>query len=360
VTYLGGSGADRGFGIAVDSAGNAYVTGWTHSHDFPTINALQTTGGAFVAKLIADGSALVYSTYLGGSYFDYGYGIAVDTAGNAYVTGNTGSPDFPTVNALQPTLGGSGALNAFVAKLSADGSALVYSTYLGGSGTDSGNGIAVDAAGNAYVAGQTSSSDFPTANPLQPTLRSVSGYDAFLAELSADGSALIFSTYLGGSGNDYAQHGIAVDAAGNAYVTGATSSPDFPTANPMQSSLHGVQNAFVAKISPVVTPGPAAQFQVSAPAQVTSGTPFDVTITAQDANGLTAVGYQGTVTFGSTDTDPGVVLPASYTFTAADQGVHTFVGGCTLITVGNQTLTATDTSDPTITGTATVTVNPGP
>ena len=147
----------------------------------------------------------------------------------------------------------------------------------------------------------------------------------------------------------------------NVYVTGSTYSADFPTVNAFQSNLcKGPRNAFVAKISLGGTPGPAAQFQVSAPAQVTSGTPFDVTITAQDTNGLTAFSYQGTVTFSTTDTDPGVVLPANYTFTAADQGVHTFSGGCTLITAGNQSLTATDTSNSTITGTATLTVNPGP
>ena len=154
--------------------------------------------------------------------------------------------------------------------------------------------------------------------------------------------------------------GIAVDAAGNAYVTGSTSSADFPTANALQPTLKGGSNAFVAKIGPPTIPGAAAQLQISVPAQVTAGTPFDVTVTAQDANGLTAVGYLGTVTLSTTDTDPGVVLPADYTFTAADQGVHTFSGGCTLITAGSQSLTATDTADATITGTATITVNPGP
>ena len=173
---------------------------------------------------------------------------------------------------------------------------------------------------------------------------------------------LSYSTFLGGSNDEFGfLPGIAVDAAGNAYATGQTSSADFPaTANAFQPTLKGSVNAFVAKIGPPTIPGSAAQFQVSAPAQVTSGTPFDVTVTALDANGLTAVSYQGTVTFGTTDTDPGVVWPADYTFTAADQGVHAFAGGCTLITPGQQTVTATDTADSTITGMATVTVNPGP
>jgi hypothetical protein len=363
-TYLGGSGQDRGFGIAVDAAGNACVTGTTHSRDFPTANALQPvlpgdTGNSFVAKLTADGSTLLYSTYLGGSSGSWAFGIALDAAGNAYVTGETFGPGFPTVNALQPTYGG-GLRDAFVTKLTADGSAMVYSTYLGGSAEDLGywQGIAVDAAGNAYVAGLTNSPDFPTVNALQPTYGG-GPYDAFVTKLAADGSALVYSTYLGGSGDDGA-NSIAVDAAGNAHIAGYTNSSDFPTANPLQPTLRGSYNAFVAKISTVVTSGPATQLQVSAPAQVTSGTPFDVTVTALDANGLTAVGYVGTMTFSATDADPGVVLPADYTFTAGDQGMHTFVGGFTLITVGNQTVTATDTADPTITGNATVTVNPGP
>jgi hypothetical protein len=265
-TYLGGSGHDgeRARSIAVDAAGNAYITGSTDSPDFPTANALQPAlgsrnGNAFIAKLTADGSGLVYSTYLGGTgnglvpsgnIGDYGHGIAVDAAGNAYVVGETASPDFPTANPLQPTLGGS-ATNAFVAKLTPDGSALVYSTYLGGSGQDgdSGWGIAVDGAGNAYVTGGTSSPDFPTANPLPPAL--LGSYDGFVAQLTADGSALVYSTYLGGSGRDGdLGWGIAVDGAGNAYVVGETASPDFPTANPLQPVLRGNFNAFVVKISP--------------------------------------------------------------------------------------------------------------
>jgi hypothetical protein len=372
-TYLGGTGGEIGHAIAMDAVGNAYITGDTDSPDFPTVNALQWNYGgtphlysnAFITKLSADGSALVYSTYLGGSGFDVSNGIAVDAQGNAYVMGYTSSPNFPTANALQPVLNArNGRSNAFVAKLTADGSALAYSTYLGGSGSkygDFGAGIAMDAAGNAYVTGATDSHDFPTVNPWQPNYGGgMHNSDAFVAMLSADGTALAYSSYLGGSGDDYGS-GIAVDTAGNAYVTGWTASPDFPTVNALQPVLRSSNgNAFVAKISAAVTPGPVTQFQISAPAQVTSGTPFDVTITALDANGLTAVGYQGTVTFSTTDIDPGVVLPADYTFTAADQGLHTFAGGCTLITVGNQILTASDTTDATITGTATLTVNPGP
>ena len=199
-TYLGGSDDDHGYDIAVDAAGNAYVTGATWSSDFPTANALYPSYGggdwdAFVAKLNADGTALVYSTYLGGSGTDHGYGIAVDGAGNAYVTGDTGSLDFPTANALYPNIGGTA--DAFVTKLNADGTALVYSTFLGGGGVENGYGIAVDAAGNALVTGRTGSPDFPIANALYPA--QVGGFDAFVAKLDANGTALVYSTYLGGS-----------------------------------------------------------------------------------------------------------------------------------------------------------------
>jgi hypothetical protein len=248
-TYLGGSGDDWGTGIAVDSAGNAYVTGQANSTNFPTMNPLQPASGgggadAFVAKLNPTGSALVYSTYLGGSGSDYGQSIAADGAGNAYVTGITASTNFPTVNPLQAASGGGG--DAFLAMLNPSGSALVYSSYLGGSGYDVGSSIAVDSAGNAYVIGQTTSTDFPTMNPLQPTYGG-GGRDAFVAKINPSGSALVYSTYLGGSNLDYG-NGIAVDSTGNAYVTGYTQSTDFPTTpGAFQTICCG---AFVTKINP--------------------------------------------------------------------------------------------------------------
>jgi hypothetical protein len=250
-TYLGGSGQDIGFGIAVDpNTGDALVTGITYSADFPTANPLQPNNGgvnAFVARLSADGSALVYSTYLGGSGGEYYSTIAVDpNTGDALITGSTQSTDFPTVNPLQPNNGG--GTDAFVARLSADGSALVYSTYLGGSGYDQGYGIAVDPnTGDALITGSTQSADFPTVNPLQPN--NGGGTDAFVARLSADGSTLVYSTYLGGSDNDYGS-GIAVDPnTGDALVTGVTQSTNFPTANALQPNWHGGTDAFVARLS---------------------------------------------------------------------------------------------------------------
>ena len=268
-TYLGGStGGDFGLGIALDSSGNAYVTGDTWSTDFPTVNPLQPTNKqasvrptAFVTKLNAAGSALVYSTYLGGSnawdpnYFysgDYGQSIAVDSAGNAYVLGRTSATDFPTVNPIQPSYGG-GRFDAFVAKLNSAGSALVYSTYLGGSGEENVVGlskIAIDPSGNAYVTGDTDSTNFPTTPGAFQTVcgGSCGGGTAFVSKVNASGSALVYSTYLGGSSSDIG-NGIAVDSLGNAYVTGYTSSTDFPTANPLQATKRGTFNAFVSKLN---------------------------------------------------------------------------------------------------------------
>jgi hypothetical protein len=254
-TYLGGSGNDYGESIAVDTSGSAYVTGSTGSSDFPTTpGAFQTYGvgdNAFVTEINSTGSALVYSTYLGGSQSTEGTAIAVDSSGNAYVTGNTASTDFPvTPGAFQTTCnGGSNCRtngDAFVTKFDPSGSALVYSTYLGGSGGDFGQAIAVDNSGDAYVTGYTGSTDFPTRDPVQPTYGG-NAEDTFVTEINPAGSALVYSTYLGGSGRE-AGTGIAVDSSDNAYVTGWTTSTDFPTVNPVQPALSGQQNVFIAKI----------------------------------------------------------------------------------------------------------------
>jgi hypothetical protein len=248
-TCLGGSASENGGDVAVDGYGQAYVIGNTFSGDFPRVNAFQKikAGGwdYFVSKLNYAGSALVYSSFLGGTEFEDRRGsIAVDGERNAYVVGTTPSTDFPTASALQAAHAG-GTYDAFVAKIDPAGSALTYSTYLGGSGSDRGQGIAVDGVGNAYVTGNTYSTDFPTASPLQAA--NAGNSDGFVAKLNAAGSALTYSTYLGGSSYDYG-YGVAVDGAGNAYVTGSTNSPDFPTASPLQSANGGGYDAFVAQL----------------------------------------------------------------------------------------------------------------
>jgi Beta-propeller repeat/Abnormal spindle-like microcephaly-assoc'd, ASPM-SPD-2-Hydin len=256
-SFLGGSGNDMGKAIAVDASGSAYVAGQTFSSDFPTTaGAFKTSyngaGDAFVAKVSPGGTSLQYSTYLGGSGTDNPEGIAVDSGGNAYVTGQTYSTDFPTAAAIQASNGGNQDSDAFVTEINSSGSALVYSTYLGGSSMDWGNGIAVDSSGNAYVVGFTRSADFPLAGSLQATCGGCPGSaDAFVAELAPNGGALLHSTYLGGSGDDHGT-GIAIDSDGNIYVTGFTYSMDFPiTPGTYQTSLaSGKSAAFVAKIAP--------------------------------------------------------------------------------------------------------------
>jgi len=255
-TYLGGSGGDAGVGVAVDSAGNAYVTGVTGSADFPTTagdfdTTLGGNGDAFVTKLNAAGSALLYSTYLGGSGDDVGLGMAVDSAGNAYVTGATVLGNFSTTAGAFDTTS-NGGTDAFVTKLNPAGSALLYSTYLGGSLTDQGFGIAVDSAGNAYVTGFLDSANFPTtAGAFDTTINSGDAEDAFVTKLNPAGSALLYSTYLGGSGSDGGL-GMAVDSAGNAYVTGFTGSANFPTTAGAfdTTSNGGFDDAFVTKLNP--------------------------------------------------------------------------------------------------------------
>jgi beta-propeller repeat-containing protein len=269
-TYLGGSFDDFANGIAVDSSRNAYVTGYTSSTNFPgaSSSSIQPNYGGgfsngFVAKINAAGTALLYSTYLGGSSRDQGNGIAVDSSGNAYVTGQTYSTNFPGASSsmIQPSGGGNFNSDAFVAEINAAGTTLVYSTYLGGSDYDVGNGIAVDSGGNAYVTGVTLSSDFPTTRgTFQATAPTKSdafcgtafvSRDAFVTKLNTGGSALAYSTYLGGDRCDEG-YGIAVDSAGNAYVTGFTNSHSFPTTmNAIQSMNRGVfGNAFVTTLNP--------------------------------------------------------------------------------------------------------------
>lgn len=285
LTYFGGRWDDGALGIAVDPSGNAYVTGFTDSTNFPIMppggaikNSLKDGVArnnnamhiypvdAFVSKFDSSG-ALVYSTYLGGSGRDEGVGIAVDASGSAYVTGLTESTNFPvTTNiaasqVIQYTNGG--GADVFIAKLGPQGTNLLYATYLGGTNTEYGEGIAVDSGGNAWVTGFTGSTNFPVVNPIVDSighsytnLSKKTNYtvrvDAFLSKISADGSTLLSSTYLGGTNDDVGVH-VTTDSADNAYVTGFTSSKDFPTnviTTPQSSATNFLTHVFVTEVDP--------------------------------------------------------------------------------------------------------------
>jgi uncharacterized repeat protein (TIGR01451 family) len=252
-SYLGGEGLEFGFNegngisVAVDATGDAYVSGTTSSPNFPTTpGAFQTTAGgvdAFVTKVNPAGSALLYSTYLGGPGLELGIALAIGGDGSAYVAGR-GSTGFPSVNPLPPSGDGD---DAFIAKLNPSGSALAYASLFGGGGTDQANGIAVDGAGNAYVVGMTGVVRFPLVHPFQPT---GFGTEAFVAKIAPAGSSFVYSSFLGGSGFDDAR-AVAVDSGGSAYVTGFTTSSDFPVVDPLQSSNGGIPDAFLTVVNPV-------------------------------------------------------------------------------------------------------------
>jgi hypothetical protein len=266
---FGGNFDDFGRAIALDAAGNAYITGWTVCRattcTFPTVNAVQPNYGggyqdAFVTKINSVGSALIYSTYLGGGTIingdnDWGEGIAVDSAGSAYVTGYTYSPDFPVTPGAYDT--SRAGLDAFVTKFTPDGASLVYSTFIGGPAREQGQGIAVDASGNAYVTGLTESADNPFTPeydgfPVTPgAFQTTGSFDAFVTKLNPQGSALVYSTYLGGNVGVDRGWAIAVDNAGSAYVAGDTTSSNFPTAGAVQLAYGGgLSDAFAAKLNP--------------------------------------------------------------------------------------------------------------
>ncbi|HLH43152.1 MAG TPA: SBBP repeat-containing protein, partial [Bryobacteraceae bacterium] len=314
-TFIGGNNDQAGGKIAVDANGNVYMAGSTASATFPVVNAIQSSYGggsfdAFVLELSNSGNSLIYSTYLGGNQLDNAAGVAVDSSGGAYIVGYTNSTNFPANNAVQTAL--AGFQNAFAAKLTPGGTALVYSTYYGGNGTDYSNGMTLDRFGNSYMYGDTSSTNFPLVNPqgacsgggwvaslspsgtvgystyicgsnavrgaavdptsgnlvitgqtssttfvtttnaIQQNLGGGSG-DAFVTELSPGGN-ILYSSYLGGNGTDIGR-GTAVDSLGNWYITGQTSSTDFPTVSPIQATFGGVvANAFLTKINPNTTP----------------------------------------------------------------------------------------------------------
>ncbi len=259
-TYLGGNFYDNGQAIAVDGSGDAYITGSTGSTNFPTTTGAYQTSYAstFITKLNPTGTALIYSTFLGGNSGNVAYGVAVDDSGNAYVTGSTGM-DFPTTTGAFQTShanNAGGGDDAFISKLNPTGTALLYSTFLGGTGEDVGQSVAVDGSGNAYVTGYTSSTKFPVTTGAYETNLGGGNISAFVTKLNAAGTSLIYSTYLAGNGREYG-YGIAVDGNGDAYVTGQTSSTNFPITSGAFQTSHasdgGADDAFVTKLNPTGT-----------------------------------------------------------------------------------------------------------
>jgi YD repeat-containing protein len=258
-TYIGGSGEDRAFGVALNPSGEAHLVGATISTNFPTQAAAYPASGglydAFMTKLNGSGNAIEYSTYLGGSNYDFGHDIAVDNSGAAYLTGMTASSNFPTTAGAFDRLF-VGAQEAFVVKIDPSQTGLasrVYSTFLGGNFSDQGHAIQVDpSAGTAYITGQTTSTNFPTLNPIQPL--SGGNWDAFVTKLNATASALVFSTYLGGSSNDceipgdFGECDIDVGPDGSVYVAGGTESPNFPITIGVTDA--GDVDTFVVRLDP--------------------------------------------------------------------------------------------------------------
>ncbi len=247
-SFLGGTGEDNGKGLAIDSTGAIYLTGWTASLNFPVVGPVQAAMAgiqdAYVTKINPAGTAIVYSTYLGGTDVDSGRAITVNSAGEAYVTGHTWSFNFPLKFPVQGTFGG--IKDVVVFKLNAAGNGLVFSTYLGGSSAEKSKGIALNSNGAIYITGWTTSSDFPVVAPLQGALNGIQ--DAFVTKFAPPGRRILYSTYLGGSDSDSGRD-IAVDGADNIYVAGHTWSPDFPLVNPAQAVFGGLRDAFVTKIN---------------------------------------------------------------------------------------------------------------
>jgi hypothetical protein len=334
-TYHGGNQNDTVNAVAVDADFNVYVTGATRSLSFPvTAGVLQSTIAttqffdAYVTKINPTGTAYVYSTYLGGSVYDEGFGIAVDADRNAYVIGDTESVNLPVLGGFQGGTGG--GKDAFIAKLNPAGTARVYASYIGGNGSDSARGVALDSTGVAFVTGFTGSANFPVNSFVQATLRG--SQDAFLVRVSAAGSARLSSTFLGGGFDDYGL-GVAVDANANAYLTGFTHSPDFPTISALQSTFPGTRDAFVSKISNceiVLSPASSTVSTIAGTGAVLvsgpSDCPWNVTTNAGFINitSATSGSGNGTVTFSFTANSGsprvGQIFIGGQTYTLNQQG----------------------------------------
>jgi hypothetical protein len=337
-TFIGGTAVDFGVRIKLDSSKNAYVLGNTSSLDFPvTAGAFNASPRGsfdiFVLKLNATGSSLIYSTCLGGTNMDLAGGLAVDSAGNAYVSGGAGSSDFPTTPGAFQTTAPSGG--GFVAKLSPTGSALLYSTYFGDSGTAA-NGLAITPAGNVWIAGSTTSQALPTTPDAFQRFIHPGTTEAFLTELNSTGSALVYSTYLGGSNTDYATD-VTLDATGNAFVTGVTQSSDFPvTPNVLGSVLNATPpgfaaDAFITKFAlngtpPPPPPPPTLASLTAAAGFVPGGSSVQVTATL-----TTGAQGSGAVVL-LTSSNPAVLsIPATVTVPTGLQSAN-FMANTTAVT----------------------------
>jgi RHS repeat-associated protein len=367
-SFLSGSGTDQGYGIAVDDAGEAFVTGATTSSNFPTTAGAYKTSNssfnsvAFVSKLNAAGSALSYSSYLGGSGGDQGNAIAIDAAGDAFVTGSTSSTNFPTTAGAPQTSPGGGG-DAFATKLNPGGTGLAFSTYLGGSGADSGAGIAVAPSGEAVLTGTTASSGGLLGTPFPTTsgaLQSAYGgglNDGFVTRLGAAGTSLVYSSYLGGSSGD-AGAGAAVDAFGNAYLAGYTQSSNFPTVHAQQGSSAGGFDAWSVQLSPLpaapvftgVANGTSTSFGVVTPTQnlTISGT--------SDPSATVTVSRSDLGVLGTTTANGGGSWSYNYTGTTLAEGTYSFTATQTVSGVtGNPTaayVVSVDATAPTLALTA--------
>ena len=377
-SYLGGSGADFGQGIAVDASGDAYVTGSTQSPDFPipagTTPFQPTISGssdAFVTEVNFSGTALIYSTYLGGTQADTAQGIQLDSSGNAYVAGYTFSTDFPTMNPVQAA--NEGNADAFVSEVSPMGTSLVFSTYYGGNAQDRAFGIALDSSANIYVAGNTLSTDFPTtAGAFQPNSKYGGNGDAFVLKLNASGASVSYSTLIGGSGVDQA-NAIVVDSKGDAGVAGFTTSSDFPTLAPFQAilGLSGgstcgggtCSDAFVTQLNPSGSQALLSSFLGGSGADFGQGIAIDATgdlyVTGSTSSSnfpAVAENYQGDLAgvagnafateIGSADSPAIVLSPAKLNFGSQAVSVASTVETVTVFNMGTAPLTISQVEAP--------------
>ncbi len=367
-TYLGGSGTEKCHGIALDASKNVYVTGYTESPNFPTTaGAYQSALGggfvdAFVTKLNTTGTALVYSTYLGGAGGEFAYAIALDSSGNAYVTGFT-SGSFPITGGVYQSGYGGGSDDVFVTKLNTTGTALVYSTYIGGAGTDVAHAIAVDSSGNAYVTGETNAW-FPTTAGAYQTSSGGGFEDVFISKLNNTGSALVYSTYIGGTGTEIG-YGIAVDPSGNAYVTGEANINYPTTAGAYQPTLAGSNNVFVTELNAAGNSlvystylGGDNSDSGRGIALDSSGNIYVTGWTYSSYFPTTAGAYQTTSASGTLNTDTFVAKFDAADFGATPTNTRTNTQTNTITNTATITSTNTSTKTPTNTVTNTMTSTP--